>query len=72
MTLSTFLSSLLPAASCDAPPEKEANGDVEGEGKEDSEAKDDAGGEEAAEEEEEEPEDVRRHFQNVLLCKTDG
>lgn len=54
MSLSTFFSSLLPSAKCDAPEEKEEKvEETKEEGKEE-------GGEEAAEEEEEEPEDVRR------------
>lgn len=59
MSLSTFFSSLLPSAKCDAPEEKEEKvEETKEEGKEE-------GGEEAAEEEEEEePEDVRLIFFN--------
>lgn len=68
MSLSSFFSSLLPSAECEAPPpeEKEEKPEEEGEGEEASAEKEDASeggdGEEASEEEEEEeeePEDVR-------------
>ena len=58
MSLSTFFSSLLPSAKCDAPEEKEEK--VE---ESQSEEK-----EEAAEEEEEEPEDVRQLSLALVKC----
>lgn len=71
MTLSAFFSSLLPTASCDAPPEEdEVKGAEEGkeEEEEGEEAKAGADGEDGAEEEEEEPEDVRSSQRALDFC----
>jgi len=61
MSLATFLSSFLPTASCDAPPEKEENEQVtsnEDSGEEEEESKDKEEEPQEEEEEDDEPEDI--------------